>query len=85
MVVFYYISVRSGSHAAIRFTISRLQGFLATSFEEKVAKQFIGRIPAGRPRVKWRVQVDPRGESVDAYRCQHVNFVKYGHCQGELE
>ena len=61
------------------------QGFLATSFAEKVAKEFIARIPAGRPRVKWRVQVDTRGESVATYRCQHVNFVKYGHCQGELE
>ena len=40
------------------------KGFLATSFAEKVAKAFIVRIPAGRPRVKWRVQLDPRGESV---------------------
>ena len=61
------------------------QGFLATSFAEKVANEFMARIPAGRPRVKWCVQVDPRGDSVAAYRCQHVNFVKYGQYQAELE
>ena len=54
------------------------QGFLATSFAEKNAKELIDRIPPGTPRVQWRVQVDPRGESAATCRCQDVNVVMHG-------
>jgi hypothetical protein len=64
----------------------RVPGFLATSFSQKVAEDFMmyadGR---GEPCVLWIVHVHPDGEHSKARRCMHVNFVERSNVQGEDE
>ena len=64
----------------------RVPGFLATSFDEKVADKFIGytKMPA---TIKWVIKFDPRGQTNLKYRCKHVNLVKkvVSHVPGEEE
>ena len=43
--------------------------FVATSFDEAVARQFMARAPADMQPVLWRVRFDP------VRRCKHVNYV----------
>ena len=61
----------------------RVPGFLATSFNEDKADEFLYRAheASGRPAVKWCVQLDPRGERGHAehafkHRCKHVSLIE---------
>jgi hypothetical protein len=65
----------------------RVPGFLATSFNEKVAIEFTKRAHFnGRmPVAIWRVYVDPRGKTELQYRCKHVNLVLRANVAGEEE
>lgn len=47
----------------------RTSMFVATSFDEAVARQFMARAPADVQPVLWRVRFDP------VRRCKHVNYV----------
>ena len=58
-----------------------VQGFLATSFEKRVANRFLRRKTGAR--VLWTVKVDPRGRDTYKYRCKHVNFVAHSLVAGE--
>jgi hypothetical protein len=62
----------------------RVPGFLATSFQERVAKEFIERshMPA---RVLWIIRLKPDCETNPANRCKHVNLVKSTEVAGEHE
>ena len=62
----------------------RVPGFLATSFNERKADDFIGW--ADTPAtVKWIIGVDPRGETNRRYKCKHVNLVTDTHVANEFE
>lgn len=64
----------------------RVPGFLATSFKESVAQNFLKRaVAAGRPGVLWRIHLDPRGKHDPTYRCKNVNLVKSTEVGGEHE
>ena len=56
----------------------RQPAYLATSFSEVVAREFI-RMRGGDDSVLWRVRIDPVG------KCRHVNLVKKTHVEGEDE
>jgi serine/threonine protein kinase len=55
----------------------RVPGFLATSFSEAKAGEFLYRahVLHARPAIKWIFQLDPRGETEFAHRCKHVNLI----------
>ena len=54
----------------------RQPGFLATSFSEAKAQEFLEKaVTYGRQPILWVVHVDPAGEHVTTQRCNHVNFV----------
>ena len=58
----------------------RVPGFLATSFDENVAREFLFRAAENSPeQIMWVVYVDPEGETVPARRCMHVNYVENSH------
>ena len=65
----------------------RVPGFLATSFSEDKADEFLYRahVIAGRPAIKWIIELDPRGESQFKYRCKQVNLVQRANIAGEAE
>jgi hypothetical protein len=65
----------------------RVPMFLATSFSEDTADEFLYRahVDGGLPAVKWRIRVDPRGETQFKHRCKHVNFVTRTNVPGEKE
>ena len=61
---------------------------LATSFSVGKAESFLRkshRADAGRELVKWRVALDPRGETDQKFRCKHVQYMAETHVQGEEE
>ena len=48
----------------------RQPSYLATSFEQSIAEEFLGRATAEPPaRVLWRIHIDP------VQKCRHVNLV----------
>ena len=61
----------------------RVPGFLATSFQEKVANKFIQR--QSNSRAKWIVKCDPRGEFNSQYQCKQVHYIDKTHIPGEFE
>ena len=65
----------------------RVPGFLATSFSEDKAEEFLYRAhyESNQPAVKWVVELDPRGEQEFRYRCKHVDLVRRAHVAGEEE
>ena len=64
----------------------RVPGFLATSFSEATATEFLRRAQAeGQQGVLWVIRVDPAGEQDPTRRCKHVNFVRHGFVPGEQE
>jgi hypothetical protein len=65
----------------------RAPGFLATSFSEFKAREFIFNEATayGKPGVLWKVHVDPAGAHDPARRCRHVNFVRHSLVAGEQE
>ena len=65
----------------------RVPGFLATSFKEDKAEEFLYRAhdESKLPAVKWVIELDPRGKSSFKYRCKHVNFVSKTNVPGEEE
>jgi len=63
----------------------RVPGFLATSSNIRVAKTFVGRLPAGVPRVIWIIVMDPRGRTDPAYRVKHMTLVRKAHIKNEDE
>ena len=62
----------------------RVPGFLATSFSEKVADDFIG-YSSMKATIKWVIKFDPRGREQMPFRCKHVNLVDKTHVPGEEE
>ena len=83
------------SPAALRtfFTVGkkyRQPCFLATSFNESKADDFIG-LATNTERVKWIVHFDPRGDRShyatfdDRYRVKHVAYISHSHVGGEAE
>ena len=64
----------------------RVPGFLATSFSEAKAREFLHRAQAaGQQAVLWVVRVDPEGQRDPTKRCKHVNFVEHSLVEGESE
>ena len=64
----------------------RVPGFLATSFSEAKAREFLHRAQAaGQQAVLWVVRVDPEGQHDPTKRCKHVNFVEHSLVEGESE
>jgi hypothetical protein len=65
----------------------RFPVFLATSFSENKADEFLYRAHTSRrqPAVKWRIKLDPRGESQFKFSCKHVNYITRTNVQGEDE
>mmetsp|Transcript_8651 Transcript_8651/g.20403 ORF Transcript_8651/g.20403 Transcript_8651/m.20403 type:complete len:211 (-) Transcript_8651:79-711(-) len=65
----------------------RVPGFLATSYIEAKAYQFIiQQFEEGSSDVVlWIVRVDPRGRDDPRYKCRHVNFVSKTHFPDENE
>eukprot|EP01043_Picozoa_sp_COSAG02_P022490 COSAG02_NODE_1172_length_14106_cov_77.834725_2_plen_535_part_00 len=64
----------------------RVPGFLATSFSEAKATEFMRRAQQqGKRGVLWVVRVDPAGEQDPTKRCKHVNFVEHSLVAGEFE
>jgi hypothetical protein len=67
----------------------RCMQFLATSFAEATADDFVGFAYAAgggaMELVKWRVELDGRGEAQREFRCKHVNLVTEGHEDHEKE
>ena len=65
----------------------RVPGFLATSFSEVKAKEFIYSEATvyGKPGVLWKVHVDPAGGDEPARRCKNVNYVRHTLVAGERE
>ena len=65
----------------------RVPGFLATSFSEVKAKEFIFNEATAyaKPGVLWKVHVDPAGADEPAQRCRNVNFVRHTLVPGERE
>ena len=65
----------------------RVPGFLATSFSENVAQEFLYRAHVLKqwPAVKWVIELDPRGELNFQYRCKHVDLVRRSNVPGEEE
>ena len=64
----------------------RVPGFLATSFSEAKAREFLHRAQAaGQQAVLWVVRVDPEGQQDPTKRCKHVNFVEHSLVPGESE
>ena len=64
-----------------------MPGFLATSFSEDKAEEFLYRAHVFNrwPAVKWVIRLDPRGEAQHKYRCKHVNLVRHSNVAGEEE
>jgi hypothetical protein len=65
----------------------RVPGFLATSFSQLKAREFIYNEATayGIPGVLWTVHVDPAGAQDPARRCKNVNFVRHSLVAGEQE
>ncbi len=57
----------------------RQPAYLATSFLESKARDFIARVPAQYPKMLWRVRIDPER------KCNHVNLVTKTNVEGEEE
>lgn len=57
--------------------VYRVPGFLATSFVEATATEFLRRRRGVRRQspVLYRVHLDPRGQDDPLFRCQHVNLL----------
>jgi hypothetical protein len=54
----------------------RVPGYLATSFSERVAYNFLyTKFLEGKTPVKWIVELDPRGRDDPVFKCKHVNFL----------
>ena len=61
----------------------RAAGFLATSFSQDNASEYMCRASVGgEPCVLWEVHVDPAGGQSQAMRCKHVCYLEHG---GEKE
>ena len=55
----------------------RIPGFFPTSFDEAVARRFLGMAyRQGRIGVMFRVQVDPRGEKHPNYLTRNANLIR---------
>ena len=56
--------------------VYRVPGFLATSFSQDKAEEFLYRahVLAGHPAIKWVVHLDARGATQHKYRCRHVDL-----------
>jgi hypothetical protein len=65
----------------------RVPGFLATSFSEAKANEFLynSHVFQNRPAIKWIIHLDVRGATDFAHRCKHVNLVKRTNVPGEWE
>lgn len=63
----------------------RVPGFLATSFNERIARSFAARQNSKFPTVIWNIKVDPRGKDDPIHRCKHVAFVTNTFVKGEGE
>jgi len=65
----------------------RVPGFLATSFNQDKASEFLYRAVqhAGKSGVLWIVQVDPRGKEQFQFKCKHVNLIAFSNVPGEEE
>jgi hypothetical protein len=64
----------------------RVPGFLATSFLQATAEQFMCNARArGEPSIIWRIHVDPAGEHSPARRCMHVSYVERSNMPDEKE
>ena len=64
----------------------RVPGFLATSFSQGKAMEFLRTQEAyGRQGMLWTVHVDPAGEADPSKRCKHVNLVQHSLVPGEQE
>ena len=64
----------------------RVPGFLATSFSQEVAESFMTWADRrGEPCVLWIVHVVPEGESSNARKCMHVNYVTRSEAENEQE
>ena len=64
----------------------RVPGFLATSFSQAKAMEFVRTQEAyGRQGILWTVHVDPAGEADRTKRCKHVNLVQHSLVPGEQE
>ena len=57
----------------------RQPAYTAASFSHEVATRFMRRVAANRPKVLWRVKIDP------TRKCLHVNLVKKTNVAGEEE
>ena len=64
----------------------RVPGFLATSFSQATAQQFLRTQEAyGRQAILWVVHVDPAGAADPTKQCKHVNLVQTSLVPGERE
>ena len=65
----------------------RVPGFLATSFSQAKAHEFIftNAEAMGKQGILWVVHVDPAGAHNASRRCKHVNFVRNSLVPGEEE
>jgi hypothetical protein len=64
----------------------RVPGFLATSFVEGKAMEFLRAAEAYEHQpVLWTVHVDPAGADDATKRCKHANLIKYSMVPGEQE
>ena len=64
----------------------RVPGFLATSFSEAKADEFLynAHVWQNQSAIKWIIHLDPRGATDFAHRCKHVNLVKRTNVAGEF-
>ena len=64
-----------------------MPGFLATSFSQFKAREFIFNEATAyaKPGVLWKVHVDPAGAQDPSRRCKNVNFVRHSMVAGEQE
>jgi hypothetical protein len=66
------------------FEVDRVPGFLATSFSEAKAREFLHRAQvAGQQAVLLVVRVHPEGQQDSTKCCKHVNFVEHSLVAGD--
>ena len=55
----------------------RVPGFLATSFAEKTAVDFMKmKQKDGMRGIRWNIRLDSRGDTMEKYRCRHAYLVR---------
>ena len=66
-------------------TIYRVPSFLATSAKESVAENFLFKADRNKPKAKWIIELDQRGQKDSKFRCHHIGYVNKTLIPGEGE